>query len=257
MAGICPYCNEQRRMTREHIFPGWLSRWRGPKISFSDSFPGRGIRADLIIRDVCNVCNNGVLADLDSYAESVLRPILEAELGKSVSIIADARLLRWVLKVGYNSERASRPEEVDELRRFVPFITGLDPTPPRQIDLMAALISPVRSTPEEQAAGAGPMLEVSGDKIGEQSCFGSAVLIAPVMSVGPVILQVLAWPPGAGPSVRHQILRTMQTGMGFERLRGGVEVTLHPGQMDARSWLRDVTLDGPDVVIEPAPTPRR
>lgn len=249
----CPYCDRPGPFSNEHIFPDWLCQLRGSKVSFSASFPGKGIRADLEIGDVCRRCNNETLGALDGYAKQVLEPVLElASRGGGVRLRADGDLLlRWVLKVAFNGARAAKSPLVASYAPLVPFIMGEAAKTPFPVELLVALVHQVRATDQERAAGAGTALEIDGDKIGEQVCFGERVSFAPLVSVGPLILQVLAWPADAPRAERRRLVKEWRRHMHFERISGrGGDVYIEPSPLDSRTWVFRVTMDRPGVEVE-------
>jgi hypothetical protein len=161
------------------------------------------------------------------------------------------KLLRWAIKVTFNSQRAAGGHHVNTLRSFVPFILGDVAEGPIPVELNLALVRPVRATSEEQAAGAGEMIEVSDDKVGEQTCFGDDVAFAPALSVGPVILQLLVFAPGTGRAARRRALGPWRKGMRFERVPSrAFDLRVEPSRMDARTWLTEITMATPDAVVE-------
>jgi hypothetical protein len=221
-------------------------------VSFGAAIPGRVVKSDLVIRDVCEECNNGVLSTLDEAARSALEPLLDAPDSGGVVLRADgAQLLRWVLKVAFNGQRASGQRHVGRLRRFVPFVIGDDPDPPARVDLLAAWVRLVKATEKERAAGEGRMVDVRDDKIAEQDCFGPEVAFAPVVTVGRVILQVLEWWRSTAESARTRVLDDWRRDMSFEVVPNGhCETVLHPSQMDSRTWNHQITMFRPGVDVE-------
>ena len=252
----CPYCRGPGPFSREHIFPEWLCRIRGPRgdnVSYSAAFPDKAIRSDLAIKDVCESCNNGVLSKLDEYAKHVLELALDAaNAGGSVNLSAvHDRLLRWVLKVAFNSARATGATEARHFLPLVPFITGKADHPPTRIDLFVAVVGQVRATAREREAGSGETLETGNDKIGYQECFGNDVELAPVLSVGPLILQVLVWPPEADRARRRRTTNPLRTKMNFEQVsESGETIRIEPSRLDARTWMFEVTMFRPDIKVE-------
>lgn len=125
----CAFCNEQNKLTREHIFPnGVIRRFENEMLSLNDKTE-KIFKSDLVVKDVCEVCNNGILSSLDSkfvklFEDYMLNPI---KPGNSVLFEFDYNnLLRELLKISYNSARASADglEAVEALKKYIPYITG-------------------------------------------------------------------------------------------------------------------------------------
>jgi hypothetical protein len=67
----------------------------------------------LIVRDVCAACNSGVLSSLDGYGKELYERYFAAPFyaGETVNFEHDgSRLLRWLLKLSYNSARAQNAD---------------------------------------------------------------------------------------------------------------------------------------------------
>ena len=66
--------------------------------------------ADLIVKDVCALCNNGPLSDLDAYACDLYDRYFSKIVGRYERVdfrYKHDQLLRWLLKVSYNSSRTT------------------------------------------------------------------------------------------------------------------------------------------------------
>ena len=112
-------------MTKEHILPRFLYR------QFPNQKTGYNVRADKFltwepqVRDVCKDCNNGPLSALDAYAQQFLLAVRSDRTYPKDADITFAYdyslLLRWLLKVSYNSARALT-ETPEILRQCIEFI---------------------------------------------------------------------------------------------------------------------------------------
>lgn len=105
----CPYCDGPGPFTREHIWPDWVHRETGYGVNFS-SRAGKVLHSALVIRDVCKPCNNIALSGLDDHAAALYRSHFEhwVSAGQRVTFRYDhGRLLRWLLKVSFNSARTT------------------------------------------------------------------------------------------------------------------------------------------------------
>lgn len=115
----CPYCREtiegKRYRTKEHIIPnGLISLYPEQDITFLNdkSFIDNN---GLTINDVCNICNNGTLSDLDGYGNGLIRNNFLCSFGihnnynNEFDIKLNYHLLsRWLLKIAFNTERLSK-----------------------------------------------------------------------------------------------------------------------------------------------------
>lgn len=125
----CAYCKTANaQLTREHIIPKFLIEMNPDyKCGYSE-IADKYLDAESKIKDVCAQCNNGSLSVLDAYASSFCK---ENSLDKV--IIAEAinlkydflKLLRWLLKISYNSARASN-RHVEWLKKYIPLILNGD-----------------------------------------------------------------------------------------------------------------------------------
>ncbi len=134
----CAYCGKSENLSREHIFPGSIiKRYEDNLISISDK-SDKYFKADLVVRDVCEPCNNGILSNLDSQLISIFDKYMHHPIqpGDSAELSFDYHsLLRVLLKISYNSARASSDgmKAVKALKKYVPYILGKTKTAPEII----------------------------------------------------------------------------------------------------------------------------
>ncbi|KPH76565.1 MULTISPECIES: hypothetical protein [Bacillaceae] len=112
----CAYCNNKMGgslvRTKEHIIPdGLIKLFPEEDITFikDKSFKDNN---GLTIKDVCNICNNGVLSDLDSYGNGIIANHFMCSFGIADNYNREFQfefnyhlLSRWLLKIAYNYER--------------------------------------------------------------------------------------------------------------------------------------------------------
>lgn len=129
--------------TREHIWPnGFLKRGEF-EIKFSRR-ANRTFNGDLVISDVCANCNNGPLSRLDEHACELYdrRFGKRVEAGEVLAFTYDYGLLmRWLLKVSYNSARTTG-QDVEVLARYSETILSVDPCTPVGAVALVSTISP-------------------------------------------------------------------------------------------------------------------
>jgi len=124
----CGFCSSSNNLTREHIFPNSVLKRYEDMLAINDKSE-KAFKADLVVKDVCGVCNNGVLSDLDSKFITVFDKYMHTPIlpGASVDFEYDYNdLLRVLLKISYNSARASSDgiKAIKALKKYVPFILG-------------------------------------------------------------------------------------------------------------------------------------
>lgn len=105
----CAFCGGKADLSREHLFPRCLYERIGTTLL--ENVSGKTekvVTSEPTIRDVCRTCNGGPLSLLDSYACTLYDKYLGV-LVRSGEIKFEYDfdlLLRWLLKIGYNTARA-------------------------------------------------------------------------------------------------------------------------------------------------------
>lgn len=111
---ICSYCNEDKKLTREHVTPDFIYKMlkqEGEHYSWNSNFNVYKRNVENITKDVCAKCNNEYLSALDSYGKDFVE---ENKLHKSTyvnNLILSYNfnlLSRWLLKIAYNSARMTK-----------------------------------------------------------------------------------------------------------------------------------------------------
>lgn len=130
---LCAYCDQQCQPTREHVIPRWYNDTPGDSQTFSARAPITHVRGDLTVKDVCQSCNGGALSNLAMYGKQLYKRYFAASAyaGESVCFEYEGdRLLRWLLKLSYNSARAQNAD-VKVLREYRDVMLGTKPMPDR------------------------------------------------------------------------------------------------------------------------------
>lgn len=113
-------------MSREHLLPKCLYRRAGTILLANVAGEiEKVVSSEPTIRDVCGACNGGPLSKLDEYVcelyDRYFQTIVRS--GECIKFSYDFDLLlRWLLKIGYNTARARRswpPDPFTELREYV------------------------------------------------------------------------------------------------------------------------------------------
>ncbi|MEI8291646.1 MAG: hypothetical protein WCH99_19435 [Verrucomicrobiota bacterium] len=137
----CAYCGEAKgKLTREHIFPDALDiEYRKDGKGTKDPYWIERLEKKFVIgqptiKDVCANCNNIVLSQLDTYGLSLYKKYFckIAEKGQRIDFEFDYDLLlRWILKLSYNSARVNNAGDLEQLRKYRSFILGRHKRPSR------------------------------------------------------------------------------------------------------------------------------
>ena len=125
----CAYCDTLCQPTREHVVPRWYNDTPGDNETFSARAPLTHVKGDLIVKDVCQSCNGGPLASLDGYGKELYDRYFAIPVygGETVNFEYDGeRLLRWLLKISYNSARAQNAD-ILVLREYRKAMLGVSP----------------------------------------------------------------------------------------------------------------------------------
>lgn len=108
---ICAYCDKESKATKEHIIPaGILDIFPECDLSYNAKNE-KHFKGDAVIKDVCAVCNNEKLSELDSYGrEIVLEHFSDEDFGEDnyYEFTFDYhKLARWIMKIIYNDARSN------------------------------------------------------------------------------------------------------------------------------------------------------
>jgi hypothetical protein len=108
-ANVCAYCRRVDKLTREHLYPKFLYEKISGKFFGYNESADRVTAGERVVKDVCANCNNKILAKLDAYGEQYfkLNKLEQTFVNETITEIVYEYdfLLRWVLKVSYNSFR--------------------------------------------------------------------------------------------------------------------------------------------------------
>lgn len=108
----CAYCGStSNNLTGEHVIPdGLLKLFPEQDITFSQDRKYKD-NEGLTINDVCAICNNDYLGDLDEYGISLIKENFMNEFHAEESYILKYdfnKLSRWLMKIAYNIDRVSK-----------------------------------------------------------------------------------------------------------------------------------------------------
>lgn len=111
----CVYCKQEKPLTREHILPSFIYKYQkstgNSKLLEWREKPQKMVEGEAVIKDVCADCNNVTLSALDDHAKQILNKagvFTPRFMKKAVDLEYNYDLLsKWLLKVSFNSSRAS------------------------------------------------------------------------------------------------------------------------------------------------------
>jgi hypothetical protein len=106
----CVFCGRDRKLSREHVFPQWLRAHFPERDQLETEYVRRlvtrtgddehtrtGRVFDSVTRDVCEVCNNGWMADMEGRAQPILAPML-GDRPRVLTATDQATVATWATK---------------------------------------------------------------------------------------------------------------------------------------------------------------
>ncbi|MED2013685.1 hypothetical protein [Bacillus wiedmannii] len=122
----CAYCGTDKNFTREHIIPASLIEFFPEQdITINSQRVFKDNRGP-VISDVCQDCNNGFLSRLDTEGKNLISKYFLAKYDENDEVQIEynySMLARWLMKIAYNGERASK-EEVTWFENNLSYILG-------------------------------------------------------------------------------------------------------------------------------------
>ncbi len=222
------------KRTDEHIFPkSLLGLYPEQDITYKDNnkyVDNRG----LTISDVCNECNNGFLAELDSYGQrlisnSFMTPYKFSDYYVAHHIVLDdvTTFSRWILKIIYNGSRLEKRED-SYFDNLLPYIMGEKIEYPSNISMFLGLHINLNPVPENyfsytplQIYYQPKLLRKNFKEISTQdnSAFLSIDAIDTVcLRFGNLIVFSIIWKDGSSTDYRENIINIMQAEYRFRLL---------------------------------------
>ncbi|MGQ6048132.1 hypothetical protein ACUNHQ_01630 [Serratia sp. IR-2025] len=124
----CAYCKSTTNLTKEHIFPSAIIKSFDVELLAITDKSDYHFKSDPVIGDVCAECNNGVLSQLDAHFVTSFKNQMLTPLNSGDEITYEYEydlLLRELLKISYNSARASKGGYYARatLEKYIPYIT--------------------------------------------------------------------------------------------------------------------------------------
>lgn len=145
---LCAYCNEDKKLTREHVIPkGIIELFPECNMVISEK---RYYIGEHVIKDVCETCNNENLSNLDGYGREFISKYFLNDYKPDIqlSVTYDYYLLsRWLLKIGYNLYRSDNMD-VSWYKSNLRYILGESYTTTQKFSLFGGLCINVSPLPD-------------------------------------------------------------------------------------------------------------
>lgn len=244
----CAYCGVDGPFTREEVFARFAVRTAAP-VKFRSTASGRDwLLSPPAVRDVCAPCNNGPLSELDNAAKPIIERLLTTTVQPGERLHADVRtLVRWLLKVSYNSARATG-DQLEGHRLLAGFILGMRATPPFALDCLLGRLDahPVRTDDGRPR----PMVRV-GDLVTPE--LRDELQLGRLASVNSLLFQFLGWRGGVSARRRDEVRAAMCRDYRLTRLRLGSPLVVPlPAVLDTAEFVERFDFDAPAMLRQPA-----
>lgn len=160
MRTVCAYCGNTNALTKEHLWPAALHTrmqkiWESPGHNlFWLSRLDRDIPSEPTIKDVCSNCNNVILSKLDTYICDLFDKYFFRNInkGEKVCFKYDYDLLvRWLLKLSYNSCRINDGIDHFVFQPLLPYILGYNQKYAESVCVFLELSYPARIPVEDSS----------------------------------------------------------------------------------------------------------
>ena len=144
----CAYCAQPKKLTREHVIPSWyINLDRSPDdLAFSERAPKKFV-SEMVVRDVCEDCNNIPLSSLDAYGRTLYEEYFHDFVFKDECIDFNydyQKLLKWLIKCSYNSARVHNAD-LEVLKDYTDYLINNEQLP-SDIIVFCATVAPSNTT---------------------------------------------------------------------------------------------------------------
>jgi hypothetical protein len=247
---LCAYCKLERPVTREHVIPAFMYAFQkeaGESVIGWNEVVERMVGGEAKVKDVCARCNNEVLGELDGYAKTLLVNsglLVRNYVKRDVTLRYEyAPLLRWLLKVSFNSSRTDGAHS-HLFEEHIPFILGEAPVPARwRVATLAYLAGPeyldqsrIKSEPFRTIAQGSNVLNPFLVRICYGGIPGESIYTLRLNIFGPIVFYMLIFNVGTLPGhAASAVRRFLKLTPGARELTSkGSLVELHAGP---QTWL--------------------
>jgi hypothetical protein len=160
---ICAYCQAPGTLTREHLWPKSLQRRQTAANEMTSNAYWlarlqKYIPNEPQIRDVCAICNNEILSDLDTYVCGLFESTFVHIPARHTIVRFEYNyhmLKRWLLKLCFNSARIHNSRDLHALEVMRPYILGRDNLLGKSVQLFVQLSYP-EELPEDVISPTAP-----------------------------------------------------------------------------------------------------
>lgn len=125
MTGICIFCQQEKRMSNEHIFPRWLQRYLGIQrktlyifSSDSEQYQRKLVYDKHLNGRVCRDCNNGWMSSIEGKVKPMLISMLDHKSSIHTTAVQSTTLAWWVYKTALTLHSASPYPDVIPHRHY-------------------------------------------------------------------------------------------------------------------------------------------
>lgn len=140
---VCAYCDEPRKLTKEHIWPASIIRRVANRASYNPK-AGKLLWTEMVISDVCESCNNGPLSKLDAYGASLYDKYFyhySLDANPLAFEYDYQQLAKWLLKLSFNAARVNQSDHV-RLAKYRPSLLDENCDLPEDFTIAVDLVMP-------------------------------------------------------------------------------------------------------------------
>ncbi|MDE3841059.1 hypothetical protein C0966_17495 (plasmid) [Bacillus methanolicus] len=127
---VCAYCQEQKQLSREHVFPESLITLfpEAEYVYFGEEKVIPLSTDNHVVRDVCVTCNNDRLSKLDTVGSGFIKEYFLSDLNPNQELHVSYdyfSLAKWVMKIIYNSTRQYKKSAHPWFEKNSKYMVGL------------------------------------------------------------------------------------------------------------------------------------
>jgi hypothetical protein len=220
----CSYCKKEASLTREHIIPAYLYDYQKKldnKVIGWNEVVGKMVGGESKVKDVCAPCNNGALSKLDAYSKKFMTEnglLVENYIKNNLRLRYDYDLLlRWLLKVSFNSSRTDGAHQY-LFEKYIPYIlTGVTRPRKNELSLLIQMAAPEKMGHSQ--LGVEKFLQFSGgskslNPLHMRICYGGILgasgYTLRMVILGPVVFLLLIFSDSISPGHAATEIRRVQ-----------------------------------------------
>lgn len=245
--GRCAYCGRNGPLSKEELFPKFLSHKIGYRTTVDRRRGTKPLRLPPVLRDVCKDCNNVALGSLDAYASGLTKEYFLVPVSSPVEIKFKYRfhlLHRWLLKMSYNFARATG-HRTDVFQDHLANILGERDEQKIESVLLIGVFEASRAQPHEVAAGMpetfSPMFHNIGEiKFSNVRWVKGFFSFAYCVTIASFCFQVIEFCRGTPGRIRREIINQILAETKFLQIDpSATELLIDRSLNSARDFLLD------------------